>query len=191
MIYTAATETIDLSVPMSFASYNSPFGTIYAAMQGTSLIAMSFCARADELRNLLERRFGDSLTLCLDSSALEPLFTLLERYFAGHVVEFNLPVKLYGTVFQQSVWKAVSEIPRGHVDTYAAIASKIGRRRACRAVATACGRNMVPVIIPCHRVVSSSGSTGGWSGGGGLSVKEGLLRLEGVNPKNLKSLIKL
>ena len=81
-----------------------------------------------------------------------------------------------GTAFQKSVWKAIATIPRGETRSYAWLAKKIGRPRAVRAVANACGANPLPVIIPCHRVIASDGSLGGFSGG--LDLKKRLLALE-------------
>jgi len=82
-----------------------------------------------------------------------------------------------GTAFQRSVWKAISSIPRGETRSYAWVARKAGRPRAARAAANACGANPVPIIIPCHRVIASDGSLGGFSPG--PAVKRKLLALEG------------
>ena len=73
--------------------------------------------------------------------------------------------KLEGTVFQQKVWHAIARIPFGKVQTYGELAHAIGRPRACRAVANACGQNPVPLFIPCHRVIRSAGTPGGFSAG--------------------------
>ena len=81
-----------------------------------------------------------------------------------------------GTSFQQKVWRALTKIPRGQTRSYKWVAQKIGKPNATRAVGTACGANPVPVIIPCHRVIASDGSLGGF--GGGLPMKRRLLRLE-------------
>jgi len=166
--------------PLSYTSYDSPLGTLYAAMDGPALIALTFCSTADSLKSRLERRSGSSLTLRCDSLPFTPLLRELDRYFSGRPVDFPVTLKVFGSDFDRSVWRAIAEIPRGSLRSYAFIASKIGRPRACRAVAGACARNVIPIVIPCHRVVRSDGSLGGWSGGGGLEVKEKLLTLEGV-----------
>lgn len=81
-----------------------------------------------------------------------------------------------GTSFQQKVWRALTKIPFGQTRSYAWVAQKIGKPKASRAVGAACGANPVPVVIPCHRVVASDGSLGGF--GGGLPMKRRLLAVE-------------
>ena len=98
------------------------------------------------------------------------------EYLDGQRKEFSLPVFLRGTAFQQSVWKALMTIPWGEVRTYTEIADLCGHRGAVRAVGSACGKNPILLIIPCHRVVASHGP-GGFRCG--LEVKEALLDLEG------------
>lgn len=86
---------------------------------------------------------------------------------------------LEGTQFERTVWKALTEIPRGEVRSYGWVAAKIGNPKASRAVGGACGSNPIPFIVPCHRVVSSNGGLGGY--GYGLGVKRSLLKLEGYD----------
>ncbi len=100
----------------------------------------------------------------------------LAEYFAGERREFDLPLKLSGTEFQMSVLEALQQIPYGETTSYADIAERIGRPKAVRAVGAANGRNPVPIIVPCHRVIGSHGDLTGF--GGGLDTKEALLRLE-------------
>ncbi len=102
----------------------------------------------------------------------------LEDYFDGTRQTFDLPLAPAGTVFQKRVWKAIRDIPPGATRTYGDIARLIDS--APRAVGQACGRNPIPIFIPCHRVLGSQGSIGGYSGGEGLDTKRALLRLEGV-----------
>ena len=100
----------------------------------------------------------------------------LRAYFAGALREFDLPLAPDGTAFQGDVWHAVAAVPYGSTASYAEIAAAVGRPAACRAVGAANGRNPLPVIVPCHRVI---GSTGGLTGyGGGLDRKRSLLDLE-------------
>lgn len=105
----------------------------------------------------------------------------LTEYFAGERREFDLPVKLSGTEFQLSVLEALRNIPYGETMSYADIARRIGRPKAVRAVGAANGRNPVPIIVPCHRVIGSHGDLTGF--GGGLETKEALLRLEAENSR--------
>lgn len=89
-------------------------------------------------------------------------------------------IKLYGTNFQKKVWKEISKIPKGKVRTYKELAKLIGKPKSSRAVANACGKNPYPIKIPCHRVIRSDGSLGGYSGKGGIKTKKNLLKKEGV-----------
>jgi methylated-DNA-[protein]-cysteine S-methyltransferase len=102
----------------------------------------------------------------------------LHAYFAGELERFELPLAPRGTPFQRSVWEALLEIPYGSTTTYSALAAAIGRPNACRAVGAANGRNPLPVIVPCHRVIGAAGSLTGY--GGGLERKRALLALEAV-----------
>lgn len=101
----------------------------------------------------------------------------LNEYFAGERTEFDLKLAPTGTSFQLDVLKALQEIPRGETRSYAQIARRIGKPKAVRAVGAANGRNPLPIVIPCHRVIGSNGSLTGF--GGGLAAKTWLLELEG------------
>ena len=85
-----------------------------------------------------------------------------------------------GTTFQREVWSEIDKIPSGDVITYSQIAKNIGKPKAARAVANACGANPNPITTPCHRVICSNGDIGGYSGSGGVKQKIELLRKEGV-----------
>ncbi|WP_286829347.1 MULTISPECIES: methylated-DNA--[protein]-cysteine S-methyltransferase [Kordiimonas] len=102
----------------------------------------------------------------------------LDTYFDGELTRFDLPLCPMGTKHQEQVWKAMREIPYGETRTYGDLASEIGS--AAQAVGTACGRNPIPILIPCHRIVASAGKLGGYSGDGGLYTKRALLVLEGA-----------
>ena len=103
----------------------------------------------------------------------------LSEYFAGERKDFDLPLRLNGTEFQLSVLEALQKIPYGETTSYSDIAERIGRPKAVRAVGAANGRNPIPIIVPCHRVIGSHGDLTGF--GGGLDTKEALLRLEAEN----------
>jgi len=100
----------------------------------------------------------------------------LEAYFDGSLREFELPLRLEGTEFQRAVWRTLREIPYGVTTTYGALAARLGRRDAVRAVGSAVGRNPISVIVPCHRVVGAGGHLIGFAGG--LDRKQYLLDLE-------------
>ena len=100
----------------------------------------------------------------------------LKEYFDGTRKEFQIPWDLYGTSFQKRVWNALYEIPYGETRSYEDIAVRVGNPKACRAVGMANNKNPLMIVVPCHRVVGKNGSLTGY--GGGISVKEYLLRLE-------------
>ncbi|MBC7397298.1 MAG: methylated-DNA--[protein]-cysteine S-methyltransferase [Bdellovibrionales bacterium] len=100
----------------------------------------------------------------------------LDEYFAGKRMEFDLPLDVQGTEFQKSVWKALTKIPYGKTASYRDIAKKVKNENASRAVGTANGKNPLCIIVPCHRVIASNGTLGGYSGG--LHLKTQLLALE-------------
>lgn len=103
----------------------------------------------------------------------------LEAYFAGRLSAFALPLAPAGTEHQKKVWTAMTEIPSGALRTYGDLAREIGS--SARAVGTACGKNPIPIIVPCHRIVATGGGIGGYSGRGGVATKRQLLDLEGVH----------
>ena len=107
----------------------------------------------------------------------------LEDYFDGKLKKFDLPFAPSGTEFHKQVWRAMLRIPYGKTLTYGEIAAKLDA--SAQSVGTACGRNPLPVLIPCHRVVAAGGKLGGYSGAGGLDTKTALLRLEGALPTTL------
>ncbi|MEJ2140127.1 MAG: methylated-DNA--[protein]-cysteine S-methyltransferase [Woeseiaceae bacterium] len=109
----------------------------------------------------------------------------LTEYFAGSRKQFDLPLSLSGTEFQLLVLEELRRIPYGETVSYGDIAERIGRPAAVRAVGAANGRNPLPIIVPCHRVIGSGGDLTGF--GGGLDAKEALLRLEAENSELMKS----
>jgi methylated-DNA-[protein]-cysteine S-methyltransferase len=111
-----------------------------------------------------------------DDSAFPEVREQLAQYFAGERTTFDLPMHLEGSVFQRTVWHALTEIPYGHTISYGELARRIGRPDLARAVGTANGQNPIAVIVPCHRVIGSDGKLVGY--GGGLENKRLLLDLE-------------
>ncbi len=112
----------------------------------------------------------------LETDAISEAFSQLEEYFNRRRRRFNLPLACDATDFQKSVWSEIANIPYGETVTYGKIAETLGKPGSYRAVGAACGRNPLPVIIPCHRVVPSSGGIGFY--GGGRTLKRNLLNLE-------------
>ena len=139
-----------------------------------SAIAHIAWSEADTRRNAA---LIDPATEFTASEVPEPYCSLLNKYSRGEAVEpARLPVTLVGTAFQQKVWRALRDIPRGEVRSYGQIASIVGSPGAARAVGTACRVNRIPIVVPCHRVVASGSRLGGYSGG--IERKIALLELE-------------
>jgi methylated-DNA-[protein]-cysteine S-methyltransferase len=101
----------------------------------------------------------------------------LDAYFAGKLTDFDLPLRPAGSDFERQVWSAMQKIPYGKTQCYGDLAAAIGS--APRAVGGACGKNPIPIVIPCHRVLAKAG-LGGYSGSGGLKTKQALLTFEGA-----------
>jgi methylated-DNA-[protein]-cysteine S-methyltransferase len=106
----------------------------------------------------------------------------LDAYFAGELADFDLPLRPAGSAFERSVWAQMQIIPYGETRSYGDLAAALGS--APRAVGGACGKNPIPIVIPCHRVLGK-GWLGGYSGAGGLKTKQTLLTLEGARAREL------
>ncbi|WAL67179.1 methylated-DNA--[protein]-cysteine S-methyltransferase [Amycolatopsis cynarae] len=118
-----------------------------------------------------QERFGEE-----DPAGFGAVKEQLAEYFTGERTAFDLPLRLHGTPFQRVVWEALREIPYGETTSYGELAERIGRPGAARAVGLANGKNPVGIIVPCHRVIGSSGALTGY--GGGIAVKRSLLAFE-------------
>ena len=123
----------------------------------------------------------------LNEQAFSRVRQQLQEYFDGKRRDFDLPLSPQGTDFQRQVWQQLQTIPYGKTCSYGDLAKAIERPKAVRAVGAANGQNPIPVIIPCHRVIGSNGKLTGF--GGGLDVKEQLLRLEGIEVRGQMKLI--
>lgn len=148
---------------MAFASYNSPFGPLALFEEDGALVAVDWGWPGDGPTDP-------------PTGILARLMDQLDLYFSGEPVCFDIPLNPHGTAFQKRVWQALSHIPHGQTRTYGQLALQLGT--APRALGGACGRNPIPIIIPCHRVLASNGSLGGYSGLDGLETKQALLDLE-------------
>jgi methylated-DNA-[protein]-cysteine S-methyltransferase len=125
---------------------------------------------------MAEHRHAPPLDLPVDQAGLPAVREQLVAYFARDLKEFDLPLAVTGTPFQEQVWTALRTIPYGETWTYRELAEAIGRPTAVRAVGLANGRNPVSVVVPCHRVIGAGGGLTGY--GGGLAAKQRLLSLE-------------
>jgi methylated-DNA-[protein]-cysteine S-methyltransferase len=125
---------------------------------------------------MAEHRHAPPLDLPVDQAGLPAVREQLVAYFARDLKEFDLPLAVTGTPFQEQVWTALRTIPYGETWTYRELAEAIGRPTAVRAVGLANGRNPVSIVVPCHRVIGAGGGLTGY--GGGLAAKQRLLSLE-------------
>ena len=153
-----------------------PIGDLYIAATSKGVLRIGFSVTQSL------QQFTSSLNAENNSGDGFPfpgLLGKLDRYFRGEKTVFDEPLDLpSATTFQRQVWDKVGKIPYGTVKTYAQIAREIGNPHAVRAVGRANGANPVPILIPCHRVITGAGHLGGYSAG--LAVKDALLRLEGA-----------
>ena len=151
-------------------------GKLFVGMTSHGLVSLQFVDTEDEFRARIEQ-----LKVVYAPEKLEEATQQVGEYLRGERKTFQLPVDLSSmTPFQQTVLNEVTNVPRGEVVTYGDLARRIGKPRAARAVGQALGRNPVPIIVPCHRVIASDGSLGGYSGRRGVETKEALLALEGA-----------
>ncbi len=156
---------------MYYDIMQSPVGPIIAVKDGKSLRYLGFQHGKHPLQ--IADNWKQSPKM------LKTIFSQIQEYFRGERFAFDLPLATYGTAFQQSVWSALIDIPYGHTVSYRDIAVAIGRPRAYRAVGSANGKNPIPLIIPCHRVVGSNGKLAGYSSG--IEIKTELLKIEAAN----------
>ncbi len=116
-----------------------------------------------------------------ETAVIKQAINELNEYFEGKRKNFTVPLNPEGTEFQKKVWKALLNIPYGKTCSYKDIAEKIGSPKACRAVGSSNGKNPIPIIIPCHRVINASGNIGGYSAG--LDIKTKLMNIENIKSK--------
>ena len=153
---------------------DSPVGTLLLATTERGVARISFDPEPD--LDELARSFGSRVLRVpgrLDAARRE-----LDEYFEGRRQEFDLPLDLRATPFQERVLHELGRVPFGSVETYGSLARRIGKPSGARAVGGALNRNPIPIVLPCHRVVGSNGSLVGYAGG--LERKLALLRLEGA-----------
>lgn len=136
-------------------------------LEDDKIIGISFVKQDNPLL-IQQKRVSTTLTREINAQ--------FDAYFEGKLCDFDLPYTLHGTPFQLSVWQALCEIPYGTTATYTAIAGKIGKPLAIRAVGNANHNNPIPIIVPCHRVIGTNGKLTGYAGG--LDIKQLLLNIE-------------
>lgn len=164
------------TLPVLWSHIDSPVGRLFVAASDDGVRAIEFPRNRHPVRR--DGEWIEGLHPLIDEAQRQ-----LDQFFAGKRRVFDLPLAPRGTPFQLTVWNALRAIPFGETWTYGDLARHIGQSSAVRAVGAANGRNPIPIVIPCHRVIGSDGSLTGF--GGGLPTKEFLLRLEGALPASL------
>jgi methylated-DNA-[protein]-cysteine S-methyltransferase len=149
-----------------FSIFESPIGALLLTSDGNALTG-------------LHMEPHPAFAGCPNDGVLRPAREQLRAYFAGRLGEFDVPLALEGTPFQQEVWSALRKIGYGETISYAELARRVGRPGAARACGSANGCNPVAIIVPCHRVIAADGTLGGY--GGGLDRKTWLLQHEARN----------
>lgn len=172
-----------------FTRVDSPIGDLILAASRGGLREIEFARDVSDESFMARARKSGADALPIDrlnqvdpevQQTLQRTAAELEEYFGGQRARFDVPLDWGGMPpFRRAVLEATASVPFGHVDTYAGIARRIGKPKATRAVGNALGRNPIPLIVPCHRVIRSDASLGGYTGG--LGIKERLLHLEGIN----------
>jgi methylated-DNA-[protein]-cysteine S-methyltransferase len=165
-------------IDVAYANVDSPFGPLLIAATGRGLVRVNLPNYDPE--DALEELSARVSPRILEAPArLDDARREFDLYFTGKLTAFDLPIdwRLTGG-FSGRVQRAINRIPYGQTRSYADVARSAGNERAVRAAGTACGSNPIPIVVPCHRVLRSGGGLGGY--GGGLPMKEELLRLEGV-----------
>lgn len=157
---------------MKYCETSTPIGGLLLTGDGNALSGISFQnghhpGAIPESWQRAEEPFRDAIAQ-------------LAAYFAGRLTRFDLALAPEGTPFQREVWSALTEIPYGETVSYSELARRIGRPAATRAVGAANGKNPLPIVVPCHRVIGADGSLTGF--GGGISIKRRLLDLEAGAP---------
>jgi methylated-DNA-[protein]-cysteine S-methyltransferase len=157
--------------PRYYAYFQSPVGRLWVAGDGEFLEWIGFPEEAGRIPQRGWEENGEVLR--------EPILQL-KAFFAGTLRQFDLRLSPEGTPFQREVWRSLQEVPYGATISYGGLAEKIGKPGAARAVGGAVGRNPLPIVIPCHRVIGRNGNLTGF--GGGLEIKKRLLSLERGTP---------
>jgi methylated-DNA-[protein]-cysteine S-methyltransferase len=163
---------------VAYTTTDSPFGTLLLAATPRGLVRLGL-PNQDTDQLLVDLATRVSPRVLETAAPFDQVRRELELYFEGELTDFDLPLDWrLSKDFRRRVLRAIARIPYGQTRSYTQMATSAGNVRAVRAAGTACGSNPLPLLVPCHRVLRSGGALGGY--GGGLPMKEGLLRLEGV-----------
>lgn len=150
--------------------------TLTLVERGGELVVCAFGGDIKYIKSYLRQHLPKA-HLVRKREPLQPMIAQLREYFAGDRKQFQIPVTLFGTVFQMRVWNALRRIKYGETLTYGDLAAQLGDPHLARAVGAACGANPVAIVVPCHRIVGAGDKLTGY--GGGIETKRRLLQLEG------------
>lgn len=175
-----ATVFDDIKNPLKAKIIETPIGSLIAVANDKNLLMLNptSCKYLDPELKHLTKLFSKPIIEDANAKPLKSIESELNAYFKGELKEFKTPLEIgeRGTEFQRSVWNEIYKIGYGETSTYAELAQRIGRPKSFRAVANACGRNSIIIVIPCHRVLASNNGLGGFSCG--VEKKIWLLDLE-------------
>src|SRR5581483_2309366 len=159
-------------VDVRYDLVDSPVGELFVASTPRGLCRISYTPQGQD--EVVARLFGTRVL----RTPLDDVRRELDEYFEGRRRDFDLPLDLRVAPFHEQVLRELARVHYGRTETYGALAAKVGRPRAARAVGTVMNRNPIPIVLPCHRIVGANGSLTGYAGG--LDAKRQLLRLEGA-----------
>ncbi len=171
--YKAKTKDI-----ITTTTFYTPLGELFAAASKKGIVMLSFLEKytLQSKVDILKKTLDCEIIPVAKNEIFDVLKTQLDEYFNKKRDSFDIPLQLVGTSFQIEVWKELMKIPYGQTISYKQLAIKIGNENASRAVAKANAQNIIPILIPCHRVISSNGDLSGYNQG--VHRKEFLLKLE-------------
>lgn len=164
------------------ADFKTPYGELTIGSFEDKICLCDWKYR--KMRAQVDQRIMQHLNATFEegeTSVIQIAKDQLTEYFEGKRTEFDIPLRLAGTEFQQNVWQALLKVPYGKTDTYLGLSKILGNVKAIRAVAAANGANAISIIVPCHRIIGSQGELVGYAGG--LSAKKHLLELENPGKK--------
>jgi AraC family transcriptional regulator of adaptative response/methylated-DNA-[protein]-cysteine methyltransferase len=160
-----------------YAYLSSSLGNLLAAFTGKGLCALRLC-ETDQIANILNdlRQQHPQAEIVEDAPTLQPRLAEVKDVIEGHVPATAIALDLVGTPFQKKVWQTLAKVPWGKTLSYSELARKAGNPLAIRAVASACARNPIAFVVPCHRILRKGGGLGGYYWG--LEMKQSLLERE-------------
>ncbi len=150
--------------------------TFMIAKNEYGICSIEFISNEKKFKRILSDRFNDAIKY--SPAKLKSEVKQINEYFSGKRKTFKMKLYLHGTEFQKKVWSAIAEVKYGKTASYDWLSNRIKNPGALRAVGTACGKNPLPIVIPCHRIISKDGGIGGF--GGGIPLKRIMLKIEKV-----------